>query len=418
MTQRRIHSTTASLLLILSCGLWPAPGRAGDTGRPAVDRLEDLTDRLWWQPRAPLHDPLPGTTGSSAAACGQCHAEIYAEWQASTHAHAWTDRQFQQEMAKDPEVAWICQNCHIPAAGQQAERIRFDPERGVRDVERSENERFDAAWQDEGISCMTCHWRPEGIAAPHADAKAPHPTVYAPELSEPALCTSCHQADVRLEDALVCHFTTGEEYEAGGRPETCQGCHMPVVERAVAPGAPVRQTRRHFWPGSRIPKAPWTPEQAALQATWEPGVEARIDLPAPVAPGERAAVEVVLDNVRAGHRVPTGDPERYLLLQVRILAADGRAIAGLDERIGQRWIWWPVALKLDDNRIPAGEDRAWSLPFVMPPDAVSVELSLEHYRISPENAAYHGLSDMPNHRTVQTLSLDLGPAVAGGGQPR
>ncbi len=374
--------------------------------------LETLADRPWWSPRVPSLDPFPGTTGNSAASCGQCHQAIYQEWQASTHAHAWTDAQFQRELAKDPDVGWICVNCHIPAADQQAELVTWSPEQGVRSVQRQDNPDFDPVLQAEGISCLTCHWRPEGIAAPHEDTQAPHPVVYAPDLLEPDLCLSCHQAAVRLEDALVCHFTTGSEWEAAGRPQPCQGCHMEAVTRAVAPGGPVRETRRHLWPGSLIPKDDAPPEELALFDSWEPGVEARLELPEQAAPGQTVQAVVHLGNVRAGHRVPTGDPERYLWLEAQVAAPDGRGLAGLEVRIGQRWLWWPVATKLDDDRLLPGEERSWELPFVMPDGPAQVEVILDHVRISPENASFHALEGYPTQRRVKTLRGTVAPVVA------
>ena len=380
---------------------WLAVGARADPSGGATAFLEELSERSWWAPRTPLHEPLAGTTGSKAADCGTCHAEIYREWTMSTHAHAWTDRQFQGELQKDPEVAWICINCHTPAAGQQEELVAWAPEHGIRQVPRQENAEFDPRWQDEGIGCMSCHWRPEGIAAAHPDVQAPHATVYDPGLKEADLCLSCHQASVQLEDTLVCHFTTGEEWsQEAGAPRPCQGCHMPEVERAVAPGAPVRMTRRHSWPGSLIPKTDPPPDGWETLQDWLPGVEARIELPPSARPGERVKARLVLENVRAGHRVPTGDPERFLLLAARAEDATGQVVAGLTWRLGQRWVWWPSARKLHDDRLLPGEARARTLEFVMPEGGATLHLSLDHYRITAENAARHGLQGYPGHRRV------------------
>lgn len=348
-----------------------------------------------------------------------CHTQIYAEWKTSTHAAAWRDPQFQQELHKDPDVGWICMNCHIPAADQQDTIVGWDPDLGVRQVKRSANIAVDSSWQDEGISCLSCHWRDGAIAAPHADVQAPHPVVYAPDLKEADLCLSCHQADVRLENALVCHFTTGQEWTEAGRPKPCQGCHMPAMRRPVVAGSPVRDTRQHTWPGSLIPKS--NPPPAGLEeiaATWEAGVEAQIELPAEARPGQRVEARVSLSNVRAGHRVPTGDPERYLLITTRVRSGtasgpsdDAPVIAGAVARIGQRWIWWPLARQLDDDRLAAGETRTWNVPFVLPAAGATVDVTVEHYRISPTNAAWHGLRDYPTHRVVQHLERPVHPSA-------
>ncbi|MCK6507696.1 cytochrome c family protein [Myxococcota bacterium] len=416
-------------LLVPGCAPLPSaegPARADDAAGPSsatdpshrvrlpeATSLEALVDRPWWAPRVPAHAPLPGTTGSRAEDCGTCHVEIYEEWRTSTHAAAWTDAQFQRELHKDPQVGWICINCHIPAADQQEEKITWSPRTGLREVQRQANPSFDPRWQQEGITCLSCHWRDGAIAAPHADAQAPHPTVHAPDLAGPELCMSCHQADVRLEDTLVCHFTTGQEWQESGQARTCPECHMPEVERSVAPGAPVRKTRRHTWPGSLIPKTdPPPPGFDEVAASWEPGVDLRVDLPADAPAGQRVEAVVTLANVRAGHRVPTGDPERYLLLRTTVHALDAagrpaQVVAGARARVGQRWLWWPVARKLSDDRILPGEERSWRVPFVVPEGGARVEVVLEHFRISPENAGYHGLEGYPTHRVVHRREQDL-----------
>ena len=100
--------------------------------------------------------------------------------------------EFQQELAKDPEVGWLCLNCHTPASDQQEELTLHTG--SVREPERSPSPGFSAAFRDEGLTCVGCHWRPEGIAGPFGDTEAPHAVVQAPELLDNSACTSCHQA--------------------------------------------------------------------------------------------------------------------------------------------------------------------------------------------------------------------------------
>lgn len=357
----------------------------------------------WESPRTPvLVEPLPGTTGLSAESCGTCHPDIYAEWKASTHAHAWTDAQFQAELHKDPEVGWVCLNCHTPVADQQAELAVSTGQ--IRAPKRSPNAAFDAGLRDEGITCLACHWRPEGIAAPHADTKAPHPVVHEPELLTEALCVSCHQAVARVEPTLVCTFNTGVEWQEAQPGKTCPECHMPRVTRPVALGGEPREGGRHTWPGSLIPKDAQPPEEAALSSDWEPGIEARLAAPPEVAAvGEELEITAVVENVRAGHLVPSGDPERYLRVRLRAFDRDGALLAASTHRIGQRWTWWPEAHKESDNRLARGEPRELALRFVQPAGGSTTELTVDHVRISPENAAYHDLGDYPTERRVVTL---------------
>lgn len=398
MRSRVVSVALGSALLWSACA-----GGSGTTG-PA-----------WERPRAPILSALPGTVGISAESCGTCHTEIAREWAATTHAHAWVDPQFQAELAKDPEVGWLCINCHTPMSDQQAELAVATGE--VRSPRRSPNPQFDVQLQQEGISCLSCHWRDGAIAAPHEGVQAPHPTVYAPDLLTEGLCTSCHQAVARYEDALVCTFNTGVEWTDAAPGRACPACHMPRITRASAPGAPEREGGRHLWPGSLIPKDRWSAEEEALFADWKPGIEVALHLPAPSRAGEQVHVTLDYSNARAGHLLPTGDPERYLEISLRALDGAGAPLGEATARVGQRWEWWPVAKKLEDNRLKPGESRTLGLDLVLSATGATVEYQVDHVRLSPENAAFHDLVDYPTRRTVVSGSSAieaLPPTPTGG----
>ena len=362
----------------------------------------------WQLPRTPVIEPFPGTTGISAASCGQCHAEIYAEWKTSTHAHAWVDPQFQAELHKDPEVAWLCINCHTPMGNQQ-ERLHT-PTDQVRAPKVVDNPGFDRELQQEGITCLTCHWRADGIAAVHDDVVAPHPTVYVPELRTEDTCTSCHQAVARLEDALVCTFNTGQEWADAAPGKTCPECHMPPQRRASAPGSPERAGGRHTWPGSLIAKdTPTADERVLMEADWVPGIDLVLHAPTKAKAGERVTVSITVTNARAGHLVPTGDPERYLDVGLVALDPTGAPLSAAELRIGQKWEWWPVARRLSDNRLAPGESKVVKMMVEVPDLAGSFAVTgwVDHVRISPENAAYHDLGDYPTRRRVYTRDATI-----------
>lgn len=375
-------------------------------GGPAAARAEGPS---WERPRVPIEAPAPASIGAfSAMVCAACHPDIAAEWALSTHGHAWTDRQFQAERSKDPAVAWLCDNCHTPVARQQA--VLSEATGDVRKPRQTPNAQFDATLREEGITCLTCHWRAGGIAAINADAVAPHPLVHAPELRSEDTCTVCHQAVARVGDTLVCTFNTGEEWRQAAPGKTCPECHMPRVTRPMAVGGPVRTGGKHLWPGGLVPKEPWTPAQAAQFADWKPGARIRVVAPPQTQPGAEVLVGVYLEHAGAGHRVPTGDPERYLLVTAEAVDARGQVLARLTHRAGQVWKWWPKAERVSDNRLSPGESRVFPLRFVRPADGgpVTVRARLEHHRISPENAAHHNLGDYPTMRVVERLETVIG----------
>ena len=315
-----------------------------------------------------------GLDGLRAEDCGRCHTSIYEEWRQSTHAAAWLDPQFQAELHKDPEVGWMCLNCHTPVKNQQADIVTQSGV--VRSPATRPNAAFSSEYRDEGVSCLGCHWREDGIAAPHRDVAAPHAVVYAPDLHEDGACTNCHQAMARLEDALVCHFDTGGEKERAGVQKSCSECHMPAVERPVVPGGKVRKGGAHTWAGSGLGKGLW-PAHSGLNslAVYEPKLDAS------------GRLSFTLHNAKAGHKLPTGDPERFIRVTAETRDSEGKALETHTWRIGQVWAWSPVAKQLSDNRLDVDERRRFEWLPNRP--ANSVSLTVEHVRMSQDNLDYH-----------------------------
>jgi hypothetical protein len=369
-----------------------------------------LNDAVDFYAARPLHErtrpPLPTPTGLpdlSARTCGACHVEIYREWQASTHRHAWLDdAQFQAELDKNrhgapyrtPEgersgdTSWICVRCHTPLSDQQPQLVRGLAEQRVDRPRYVDNPRYDADLQEEAITCAVCHVRDDGvIVGPYGDTNAPHPVARSERLRDGGVCLDCHQAEVRYDDAgLLCAFGTGREWRASSyasEGRACPSCHMPEVERPLASGHPARRTGRHWFGGSLIPKRPDLEAQVApLRAVYGSGVELTLRR-------ADAGLEIVLRNTRAGHRVPTGDPERYLLVHAEALDAAGRPVAHAELRVGTVYDWTPPAHIVSDNRIAPGAQAILALGPA--PGAVEVRVVAEKFRIGQEAFDYHDL---------------------------
>lgn len=353
----------------------------------------------------PLDDgvlPVEGVGGTRAADCGACHVEIYREWSVSTHAHAWTDPQFQAEITKSDNT-WLCRNCHTPLRAQQPEwPIRLT----AGDVEAPvlvPNPRFDKSFQDEGVTCAGCHVRDGRIQGPGLpDSRAPHPVDVNADLRSEAVCVRCHQAErIYPGKTFVCTFTTGAEWAASPyaeRGQTCAHCHMPEVERPVATGGPIRTVRRHWFKGSGIPK--WVDRAPPDDASPPPGLDIALQ-----ADGEH--VVVTLRNAHAGHRLPSGDPERWIQVEGTFYDKDGATIGdGWSHRIGQVWRWRPTPRKIDDNRLGPMQSR--QIRVRRPHGATRFEIRAASHRMSRKNADYHNLGDYPlsidTHATSLTLS--------------
>ena len=133
-----------------------------------------------------------GLSGLRASSCRSCHSAIYDEWRVSTHAQAWTDRQFQAEFSKSGN-RWLCNNCHTPLLNQmESWAIGLIDD----DVERplySENPEFDAEFRAEGITCAACHVREGFVEGPTEVSTAAHPTRKSSRFLDESVCLTCHR---------------------------------------------------------------------------------------------------------------------------------------------------------------------------------------------------------------------------------
>jgi hypothetical protein len=354
-------------------------------------------------PYSPVPDGLPDLRAST---CGECHEDIYREWAISTHARAWLDdAQYLEELKKTTaqpgrDASWICMNCHTPMESQLPRLVA-----GLEGGNRGrpiyvDNPFFDHALQDEAITCATCHIQDGVVLGPWGDTDAPHPVRKSNLLMSADLCLQCHEAQATLDDIeLACVFDTGTSYGTGpwaaeGKP--CQHCHMPAVERTIVDedGYPVRKTRRHWFGGSRIPKHPrFAEELEVMRDAYPDGARIEwVDLPSNIAAGKPAQLTFAVTNANAGHTLPTGDVERFILVTARVRDVAGRVITERTERFGTHFQWNPVVVKLSDNRLQQQETRAFAVSFNAPAKGpLSLELTGENHRISPENFAYHNL---------------------------
>jgi hypothetical protein len=394
-------------LLVAGAALPSQPSGAPPARQPSDSRALELANGFYAgrpreeRPQAGWQTVPEGLSSLSAGSCGECHTEIYQEWRVSTHAQAWTDRQFQSEIAKSGN-RWLCRNCHTPLLNQMPVWA-VGLEAG--DVELPvyvDNPDVDLELRAEGITCAGCHVRDGFIEGPTGVRTAAHPTRLAERFSDETICLSCHQA-VRSYPGkdFVCVFETGEEWREGPYSRhRCQFCHMQAVVRPQAVGAPARAGRRHYWPGAGIYKVPGLgPPLDQL------GFGLGIDIEA-----TDEALIVRLSNAAAGHKLPSGDPERHILVEVMFADGAGRALGEPYRiRIGQTWEWWPEPRKLDDNRLAPLEERLEVI--ARPPGAASWSLIASSHRISREALEYHELEGYPASRVTHRLGGRLRQAV-------
>jgi hypothetical protein len=307
------------------------------------------TSRVW-----------PDLRGLSADDCGECHGEFLAEWRTSIHSRAWTEPYFQADWNFDGRQQ-ICKNCHIPLDVQQEHRVLGFRDESKWDPILAPNPEFDQSLQHEGVTCAACHLRDGMIVGVFGDGKAPHPVRRIGSGNE--VCLRCHIVEGDRWDTFfrfppcgtVAEIQAGRGERRGRSGETtvadvgslgCVECHMPLVQRALVSGGKVRPARRHLWRGGHDPEM--------VRRALDLRLERR-------ASEEAGAGEFVLTlvNVGAAHYVPTGTPDRHLVLSVRLLDAQGTAVSERRWVIERTVMWRPFIVDLNDNRLPPNEPRAY-----------------------------------------------------------
>ncbi|MGH7230359.1 MAG: hypothetical protein ACREJU_03260, partial [Nitrospiraceae bacterium] len=326
--------------------------------------------------RAIPYQKIPnGIDSLKAESCGACHREIYEEWKTSIHAKAYEDPFFQAYWKKDGNI-WVCLNCHTPLENQQPTLIQDVPRGRVEKATQVPNPHYDPDYQKEAITCASCHVRDGVILGPFDDSVAPHPTQFDPNFRTDRVCYRCHNVvSGPFQFYNVGPCGTYAEYEGRffmkDKGMICQSCHMPEVERPVADGGPIRLGRRHLWRGGHDP-------DMIKRAV---AVQVRADPPAPQ-PGQTVTFTVTLINAGAGHKIPTGDPDRHFTVEFVIQDEQNRVVKEQTETMGRWILWQPVILEVYDNRLLPLASRSYTFTYRLPNESVRMTLkTLVRYHI-------------------------------------
>jgi hypothetical protein len=273
---------------LVACGD-PAP--KAPPGPPAVPPAE----------APPAGAPAPGADSRrpaflSSAECGSCHQEIYAEWKASWHGQAMTDPLF-LKLSNDLQQE-ECIRCHAPVPLRETENWETPVARTDR--------------REDAISCLTCHQSGGHVTGPHEGLSGPCRPVYDPDQSDVTkMCFACHNQHKTGEEWLAGPYAPDGPAPRQVEARNCIECHMPVVERPLVAGGPVRKGRRHTWPGGH--SMDQLRRAAALEA--ETAVE-----------DGAVRVRTWVTNVGAGHNLPTDARHRSFDVYVKLWDAEGNVV--------------------------------------------------------------------------------------------
>ena len=319
-----------------------------------------------------------GLTSLRAESCGTCHPAIYDEWKTSIHAQAYRDPFFHAYWTKDKRT-WVCLNCHSPLENQQPTLITEIPRDRVERAVQAPNPQYDADYQHEGVTCAACHVRDGMVLGPFDDAVAPHPTKADPTFRTTQLCYRCHSVvggPAQFYNGGPCG--TYPEYEGGywmkERGFICQSCHMPEIERPVATGGPLRKGRQHLWRGGHDPDM--VKQAVDIKVVAEP---------AEPKPGDKVRVTLTLINAGAGHKLPTGDPDRHFTVEFAVEDQDRKVLESRQETMGRWILWQPAIIELHDNRLMPLASRDYTFEYQLPKNVTGLTLITKvRYHIQTE----------------------------------
>lgn len=360
----------------------------------------------------PFQKVPEGIDSLRAESCGQCHREIYEEWKTSIHARAYEDPFFQAYWNKDKNI-WVCLNCHTPLENQQPTLIKDIPRGRVEQASQEPNPHYDPAYQKEAITCAACHVRDGVILGPYDDSAAPHPTKFDPGFRTTQVCYRCHNVvsgPAQFYNVGPCG--TYVEYEGKffmqERGFICQSCHMPEIDRPVAEGGPIRRGRQHLWKGGHDPDM--IKRAVAIQVKADP--------PAPK-PGERVTFTLTLVNAGAGHKIPTGDPDRHFTVEFMVEDPRQQVLEQQSDTMG-RWIMWqPAIVELYDNRLLplAGRDYRFSTRMAEASQKLRLKARVRYHILTDGQHAmlknkYELTADEPYRFTIYERELPLSDKLA------
>ncbi|MBI5672695.1 MAG: hypothetical protein HZC50_05420, partial [Nitrospirae bacterium] len=276
----------------------------------------------------------------------------------SIHAHAYEDPFFQAYWKKDKNI-WVCLNCHTPLENQQPTLVKEIPRGRVEKAIQEPNPHYDPEYQKESITCAACHVRDGVIYGPFEDSVAPHLTKFDPNFRTTQVCNRCHNVvSGPAQFYRVGPCGTYVEYEGQYWQERgfiCQSCHMPEIERPVALGGPVRKGRRHLWRGGH------DPDMVGRAVA----VQVKADTAAPK-PGDRVGFTLTLTNAGAGHKIPTGDPDRFFTVEFLVEDRQGNVLEQQSSTMGRWILWQPAILELYDNRLFPQDSRDYQFAYRIP----------------------------------------------------
>jgi hypothetical protein len=285
-----------------------------------------------------------GMDNTSPQYCGACHQRIFKEWSSSRMGQDLNNQkvyQFYAGVSGSGEKDGIgyqpmmhgkkgdCADCHVPMLVLSEHKKGKEVDLGIAMQEK----------KDHGISCIFCHSVKDVHInkdadgkyktrifdtvtlgdmntryGPLKDAKSPvHKTEYKSHFKDSSLCGTCHLNQEKFL-SISQYDDWKKAYDSGVIKETCQECHMPLIEgeTIAAIGGPKRKgMRKHTFVGAY--------DLGMLKKALS------LDLSTEKTDG-KLIVKTIVTNVGAGHKVPGSGPIRNVILKIEATDDEGKPL--------------------------------------------------------------------------------------------
>lgn len=226
--------------------------------------------------------------------CGKCHAQEYAAWSQSVHAHSAQDPMFQYCVGIERGLigggagvhyTQLCAGCHDPVTARTGDLTIPAPNRGVTCLGCHDVTREIRAGGNGDLQATTHDWTKDHAAW----AKASLAT-----LTQPEFCGGCHAQFVPGSGLMA--IGTLPEYQASPyAPSTrCVDCHMPQMGQSGV--------FDHRFPGGNVYLSKYI-DEPGLTAAQQQNLTHVVTLAAQRVDG---GVLVTISNGGAAHAFPTG----------------------------------------------------------------------------------------------------------------
>ena len=303
------------------------PDASPDVAGPAADASEAGSSD------GAITAPLTLEQLRDPEACKPCHPQAYKEWSGSMHAYASDDpvfRAFNARGQRDVKLGGFCLQCHAVLAyrlGLTTDGSNLD----------------EIPQKYKGIGCYFCHTvdavtgdntnplhlAEDGVMRGQLENPAPtvaHTSMYSTtidrdQLQSSLMCGACHDIDTGVHgpgDLKTAYLERvyqewkGSVFSHAPGGASCSQCHMTQSSTDV-PGAtgvanvPMRRLHSHTFPAVDLALTDQFPEKPEQRREVQQLLDTTLQSALCVkGTGPSAVIQLVLDNVGAGHAWPSG----------------------------------------------------------------------------------------------------------------